>query len=122
MDVPPIPGSVEHKALVDLLDGRWAEVRRGARERMLSLPGKTKPPVTDLDGQRAEVLEQLRELAASGYPKVGFPVAVGGQGDIGGAVTAFEMLGFGDLSLMVKAGVQWGLFGGAVELLGTQRH
>jgi len=29
------------------------------------------------------------------------------------------MLGFGDLSLMVKAGVQWGLFGGAVQLLGT---
>ncbi len=32
------------------------------------------------------------------------------------------MLGFGDLSLMVKAGVQWGLFGGAVQLLGTERH
>ena len=32
------------------------------------------------------------------------------------------MLGFGDLSLMVKAGVQWGLFGGAVESLGTKRH
>lgn len=27
-----------------------------------------------------------------------------------------------DLSLMVKAGVQWGLFGGAVENLGAQRH
>ena len=27
-----------------------------------------------------------------------------------------------DLSLMVKAGVQWGLFGGAVENLGTERH
>ena len=27
-----------------------------------------------------------------------------------------------DLSLMVKAGVQWGLFGGAVENLGTDRH
>src|SRR5919202_2987579 len=32
------------------------------------------------------------------------------------------MLAFGDLSLMVKAGVQWGLFGGAVQLLGTKRH
>ena len=27
-----------------------------------------------------------------------------------------------DLSLMVKAGVQWGLFGGAIENLGTERH
>ena len=32
------------------------------------------------------------------------------------------MLAFGDLSLMVKAGVQWGLFGGAVQLLGTEWH
>ena len=33
-----------------------------------------------------------------------------------------QMLAMSDLSLMVKAGVQWGLFGGAVENLGTERH
>ena len=33
-----------------------------------------------------------------------------------------HMLGYADLSLMVKAGVQWGLFGGAIENLGTERH
>ena len=38
------------------------------------------------------------------------------------AVTGIEMLAQFDLSLMVKAGVQWGLFGGAVENLGTERH
>ena len=32
------------------------------------------------------------------------------------------MLAMSDLSLMVKAGVLWGLFGGAVENLGTERH
>ena len=32
------------------------------------------------------------------------------------------MLGHADLSLMVKAGVQWGLFGGAVSNLSTERH
>ena len=30
------------------------------------------------------------------------------------------MLAFGDLSLMVKAGVQWGLFGGALQMLGNR--
>ena len=44
---------------------------------------------------------------------------MGGNGDLGGSVTAFEMLGHADLSLMVKAGVHWGLFGGAVANLGT---
>ena len=37
------------------------------------------------------------------------------------AVTGIEMLAQFDLSLMVKAGVQWGLFGGAIENLGTKR-
>ncbi|MDN5750986.1 MAG: acyl-CoA dehydrogenase family protein, partial [Pseudonocardia sp.] len=43
-------------------------------------------------------------------------------GRVGGVVTAFQMLGYGDLSLLVKAGVQWGLFGGALQALGTARH
>ena len=47
---------------------------------------------------------------------------MGGEGDFGASVTAFEMLGHADLSLLVKAGVHWGLFGGAVANLGTQRH
>src|SRR3712207_5076064 len=62
------------------------------------------------------------KIARSGRVTLGFPVEYGGQADGGGSVTAIEMLAHGDLSLMVKAGVQWGLFGGAVQLLGTQRH
>ena len=68
------------------------------------------------------MLDQLRALAETDRPGLGFDPAYGGGGDVGGSVTSFEMLGFGDLSLMVKAGVQWGLFGGAVQLLGTARH
>jgi acyl-CoA oxidase len=37
-------------------------------------------------------------------------------------VTAFEALAMGDLSLLVKCGVQFGLFGGAILHLGTERH
>ena len=46
----------------------------------------------------------------------------GGTGDPGAAVTGIEMLAQFDLSLMVKAGVQWGLFGGAITALGTKEH
>ncbi|MDT7785472.1 MAG: acyl-CoA oxidase, partial [Pseudonocardiales bacterium] len=53
---------------------------------------------------------------------LGFPKRYGGQGDVGGSVTSFEMLAFADLSLQVKAGVQWGLFGGAILHLGTEAH
>lgn len=71
---------------------------------------------------RSRVLEQLRAIAKTDYPGAGFRSEHGGGGDIGASVTSFEMLAHTDLSLMVKAGVQWGLFGGAVESLGTERH
>lgn len=61
-------------------------------------------------------------MAAAGVSDEGFRKEHGGTGDVGAAVTMIEMLAMSDLSLMVKAGVQWGLFGGAVENLGTERH
>jgi acyl-CoA oxidase len=53
---------------------------------------------------------------------MGFPTEFGGGGDIGASVAAFETLAFGDLSVLVKVGVQFGLFGGAILQLGTKRH
>ena len=61
----------------------------------------------------------IHALAAAGYSKLGFPTAYGGSNDVGGSITGFEMLAMGDLSLLVKVGVQWGLFGGAILHLGT---
>ena len=110
---------MEIDVLRDLLDGRWADLRRRSRDLLGTLEP---PPVLDLDAQRALVFEQLRLLAEGGHPLTGFPKAHGGHDDVGGSVVAFEVLGFGDLSLMVKAGVQWGLFGGAVQALGTRVH
>ena len=116
-----IPVKVDPDALTAVLDGRWAELRRDVREQMTA---STFRDAVDLDTEahRAQVLEQLRELGKTDRPGLGFDPAYGGGGDVGGSVTSFEMLAFGDLSLMVKAGVQWGLFGGAVQLLGTERH
>lgn len=107
--------------LTEVLDGRWAEVRRDVRAQM---ENSAQPQDYGLDREqhRAQVLDQLHELAKTGRPQLGFPAEYGGKGDIGGSIVAFEMLALGDLSVMVKAGVQWGLFGGAVELLGTRRH
>src|SRR5699024_7463115 len=69
-----------------------------------------------LDGHWAPAREHTR---AALMPERGFPVEDGGQGDTGGVLTSFEMLGHLDLSVMVKAGVQWGLFGGAIANLGN---
>src|SRR6185295_13956632 len=47
---------------------------------------------------------------------------LGGGGDLGRFIAAFETLAFHDLSLLVKFGVQFGLFGGSILQLGTERH
>jgi acyl-CoA oxidase len=101
--------------LQKVLDGRFAEVRADVRER-LATEDMTADPGLSVEEYRALTLENLHKLAASGHPHRGF------AGDVGGVVTAFAMLAFADLSLLVKAGVQWGLFGGAVQVLGTARH
>jgi acyl-CoA oxidase len=71
---------------------------------------------------RAQVMEWAKALAAEGMTAPGFPKEYGGEGDPGANVAAFETIAFGDLSLLVKFGVQFGLWGGAVQQLGTQRH
>ena len=107
--------------LRDALDGRWREVKNQTRDwlsREQFRPHYT--PNTVL--ARTKVAEQMKLIAAAGISDEGFRKEHGGTGDVGAAVTMIEMLAMSDLSLMVKAGVQWGLFGGAVENLGTERH
>jgi acyl-CoA oxidase len=116
----PVP-PVDAARLTEVLDGRWAHVRRAAREQL----GDAKyAPVygESMTEARDRVTRLSADLAATGRVALGFPVEYGGEGDNGGSVVAVEMLAFADLSLMVKAGVQWGLFGGAVQALGTRAH
>ncbi|ULE31981.1 acyl-CoA dehydrogenase family protein [Mycobacterium sp. IDR2000157661] len=107
--------------LRNALDGRWRDVKNKMRKELSSevfRPHYTPNTVI----ARTKVGEQMRIMADRGAAEDGFKKEHGGNGDVGAAVTQIEMLAMSDLSLMVKAGVQWGLFGGAVENLGTERH
>ena len=119
--MPPVPAAVDPDTLTSLLDGRWAVLRADIRAEMAAAPYRD-PVGLSVEEHRGQVFDQLAALAANDRAGLGFDKAYGGGSDIGGSVVSFEMLGFGDLSLMVKAGVQWGLFGGAVQLLGTAPH
>jgi acyl-CoA oxidase len=116
---PETTSTAQH--LRDALDGRWRDAKNETREWLSKeqfRPHYT--PNTVL--ARAKVAEQMALISGAGIPDEGFRKEHGGTGDVGAAVTMIEMLAMSDLSLMVKAGVQWGLFGGAVENLGTERH
>jgi acyl-CoA oxidase len=111
--------TAEH--LRNSLDGRWRDVKNQMRQRLtdeIFRPHYT--PNTLI--ARTKVAEQMNIMAAAGAAADGFRKEHGGNGNVGAAITMIEMLAMSDLSLMVKAGVQWGLFGGAVENLGTERH
>ncbi|KAA0020111.1 acyl-CoA dehydrogenase family protein [Antrihabitans cavernicola] len=103
------------------LDGPWRDVREKTRLD-LDRPEFAPHYTPDLAKARQIALEQMQLLAKEGYAANGFRVENGGTGHAGAAVASIEMLAMSDLSLMVKAGVQWGLFGGAIENLGTKRH
>ncbi len=119
--IPESVPTVDLAALQALLDGEHVEVRNRCRA-WLSEPENAPRPDLPLEEHRAQVLAWARELADAGETARGFPEEFGGRGQVGGAIAGFETLGFGDLSLLVKCGVQFGLFGGAVLHLGTRKH
>jgi acyl-CoA oxidase len=119
--VPETAPPADLAQLRALLDGEHAEIRNLCRE-WLSLPESAPRPDLPLEEHREQVLKWAKELADAGETARGFPVEFGGRGEVGGSVAGFETLAFGDLSLLVKCGVQFGLFGGAVLHLGTRRH
>src|SRR3954453_15325736 len=116
-----VPVSTSPSELQRFLDGPHAAVRDRVRE-WLSQDGNA--PVRDLpiEENRAQVLAWARDLAGRGETVAGYPREYGGADDLGGYISGFETLGFGDLSLLVKVGVQFGLFRGAGLHLGTERH
>ena len=106
-----------------LLDGRYAEVRDLVRTNLATYASVLEDAERlGTDDFRDRVRDLVVEMAATGQTGMGFPTEYGGGGDIGASIAAFETLAFGDLSVLVKVGVQFGLFGGAILQLGTQRH
>jgi len=119
VDEPAPPFDVA--ALRRLLDGEHREVRDEVRA-ILAEPAFAPRYGIPTAEYRELVLGWLRELARRGLGSLSFPPEAGGRGDLGAFVAAFETLAFGDLSLVVEFGVQFGLFGGSVLELGSERH
>jgi acyl-CoA oxidase len=100
-------GQVDSGALQQLLDGRYAQLRNQMRE-VLARP-EFAPVLGLATGEyRQRVLQWAQTLAAEGLTAPGFPSEFGGADEPGANVAAFETLGFGDLSLLIKFGVQFG--------------
>ena len=104
-----------------LLDGRYADLRRQILD-VLGQPEFAPPLAIPTAEYRERVLAWMQTIADEGLTAPGFPAEFGGQDDPGANIAGFETIAFGDLSLLVKFGVQFGLWGGAIQQLGTRVH
>ncbi|MGW0032250.1 acyl-CoA dehydrogenase family protein [Streptomyces sp. NPDC003314] len=114
---------IDVPALAGLLDGEYAAIRDLVRTNLVTYASVLEEAEElGIDAFRERVREIVVGMAATGQTGMGFPGEYGGGGDVGASIAAFETLAFGDLSVLVKTGVQFGLFGGAILHLGTERH
>ncbi len=107
--------------MTDLLDGEFADIRRKTMT-LLKDPAFELKTVRNKEEFRLRVLEWCKLLADQGLGALAYPKEYGGEGSMAKYIRVFETMGYHDLSLAIKFGVQVGLWGGSVLELGTKRH
>lgn len=108
-------------ALGEILDGPHADTFRRIKK-LLSEPEFKYTDPDNLSSYREKVLEWCRLLADQGFGAMGYPKEFGGGGDMATYFAVMEALSYHDLSLVIKFGVQFGLFGMSIYFLGTEKH
>ncbi len=103
------------------LDKEYTEYKAKIKT-LLSYPSFTLQNIPEKGAYREHILEQTRALADQGLGALAFAPAYGGEDDMGKYAAMFDVLGYHDLSLAIKFGVQFGLFGGSINWLGTKYH
>jgi acyl-CoA oxidase len=107
--------------LAKLLDGPNEAIIKKVKT-IISDPEFKRVETGDLSEYRERVLLWCRHLATQGFGSMAYPKEYGGQGDMASYFSIMETLSYYDLSLVVKFGVQFGLFGMSVYFLGTEKH
>jgi acyl-CoA oxidase len=121
---PPIerkPATFDPKLLQSLLDGNHAEIRDFIKQLIIQ-PEFRYYDGNDVSTYRKQVLAWTIRLAATGIGRIFLPRSVGGEENLPKFIAAFETLAFHDINLVIKLGVQFGLFAGSIQRLGTEYH
>lgn len=108
-------------SLAKILDGDQTAIIKKVKT-LLSDPAFKYIDTDNLSEYREKVLQWCRLLAAQGYGSMAYPKEFGGSGDMPAYFAIMETLSYHDLSLVIKFGVQFGLWGMSVYFLGTEKH
>jgi len=113
--------SFDPKLMQEILDGSKLDLIRKVKNTLIK-PDFSYKQHESIADQREEVLEWCKLLAKEGYGSWAFPREYGGKADMEGYFTIMETLSYHDLSLVIKFGVQFGLWGMSIYFLGTEKH
>lgn len=113
--------SFEAGEMKQILWGKYSTLKEKTTTLMRD-PHFVYTPIYEKELHRNKILSLVKELSTQGFGSLAYEKKYGGQGDMGAYMAVFDILAQHDLSLTVKFGVQFGLFGGAVSLLGTEKH
>lgn len=113
--------SFDIQEMAATLDGSFAETKARTLT-VLQDPAFELRHMPTKEEHREQVLQWCKLLAEQGVGSLSFPEEYGGKGDMSLYTAVFETLGYHDLSLCIKFGVHFGLWGGAVLALGSKKH
>ena len=104
-----------------LLDGKEAAIIKKVKS-VISRPEFAYETSTDINVFRETVYNWCKILADENLGNMAYPKQYGGGENIADYFAIMETLSYHDLSLVIKFGVQFGLWGMSVQSLGTEKH
>ena len=104
-----------------LLNGKEAGIINRVKA-IISRPEFAYETSTDIKVYRQTVYNWCKLLAAENLGNMAYPKQYGGGENITDYFAIMETLSYHDLSLVIKFGVQFGLWGMSVQSLGTEKH
>ncbi|TDW51935.1 acyl-coenzyme A oxidase [Flavobacterium sp. 270] len=107
--------------ITELLDGKQAPIIKKVKS-VISRPEFAYETSTDINVYRQTVYNWCKILAEENLGNMAYPKQYGGGENIADYFAIMETLSYHDLSLVIKFGVQFGLWGMSVQSLGTEKH
>lgn len=111
----------EIQKLTEILDGDQAGIIKKVKS-VISRPEFAYETSTDINVYRQTVYNWCKILADENLGNMAYPKRHGGGENIADYFAIMETLSYHDLSLVIKFGVQFGLWGMSVQSLGTEKH
>lgn len=109
------------ETLAKILDGNMEKINKRVKT-LISDKAFERLEVDSLSEKRELVLKWAKLLADQGMGSMAYPKEYGGQADMESYFSVMETISYHDLSLVIKFGVQFGLWGMSVYFLGTEKH